>query len=117
MDEKVLKLIKDFSDSAVRQFQFTREGNWRKGNMQVKKMNETYHKLKEIGEEGIQALLALTGSELPEVASLAAVYGMRFDPEKCLAILKKIADGNIPLLSSESSQAIENWENKEWYID
>jgi len=48
---------------------------------------------------------------------MAAVYSMRFNPEKCLKTLQGIAEKNIPLLSSDAKQAIENWNNKEWYID
>jgi len=113
----VTSIIVSFEDCAKKQYHFTLEGNWRKGNEQVKKMNELFARIKDHGDEARNKLLDLTNSNSDEVASMAAVYSMRFNPEKCLKTLQGIAEKNIPLLSSDAKQAIENWNNKEWYID
>jgi hypothetical protein len=111
---EVEKLIEKFKSAALMHHQFTLEGNWRKANEQIKKINEANRKITELGRKDL--LLNLTDSDLNEVASMAAVYCMRYDPEKCLETLQTIANKNIPLISSGAEQAIKNWKNKEWDI-
>ena len=117
MNENIIKQIRIFKNAAEKQFQFTKDGNWRKANTESKKMTTSYRKLKEDGIDGEKALLELTECDKSEVASIAAVYAMRFNPDKCLNVLRNISKQNIPIISSDAKQAIENWENGEWYIE
>jgi hypothetical protein len=117
MGYNIDNLIESFKEASIKQFQFTKEGNYRKGNEQIKKINNIHKIIKEMGESAQQSLLLLVDSEIPEVSNMAAVYCMRFNHNKCLNALQKIIKYNIPLLSSSAKQSIENWKNKKWYID
>lgn len=110
-------LVESFQNCALKQHQFTMEGSWRKANEQVKKMNELFNKFKAAGNEGRENLLSLTSSNFDEVALMAAVYSMKYNPDKSLEALKRIMAKNLPLLSSGARQTIQNWNNNEWHID
>ena len=65
------------------------------------------------GDVGREALLALTASEDGIVAGMAAVYAIRLDPPRCLAVLRRLA-GEEGLLGFRASVALERWEKGEW---
>ena len=109
--------INKFSEHAVNHHKYTLEGDWKKGNGEIKKINSIYKSIKEDGIEAQEKLLELIYSDKPEVSALAAAYCMRFSPDKCLAVLKSLSEKNIPLISFEAKYAIQNWNNNEWYID
>lgn len=85
--------------------------------MEIKKINAIYKSIKNQGSDAMDKLLDLIYSDKPEVSALAATYCMRFNPEKCLAVLRKLSDKDIPHISFAAKLAIQNWNNNEWYID
>jgi hypothetical protein len=65
------------------------------------------------GEAGREGLLALTDSADPIVAGMAAVYSLRYRPEPCVAVLRRLAaEGG--LLGFRASVVLERWEAGEW---
>jgi hypothetical protein len=108
-------LIEGFSKHASLQQTFMLEGNWRKANEQIKKINSIFEKIKAIGAR--EELLKLIESEKPEVAILAATYSMKYNPERCLAKMEELHRLQIPHISSHAMYAIQNWKSNEWYID
>lgn len=109
--------IKKFSEHAINHHKYTQEGDWKKGNIEIKKINSIYKNIKKEGNEALEKLLELIYSDKPEVSALAATYCMSFNPDKCLAVLKKLSEKNIPHISFAAKQAVQNWNNGEWYID
>ena len=65
------------------------------------------------GDAGREGLLSLTDSDDDTVAGMAAVYAIRLDPPRCLAVLRRLAavEG---LLGFRASVALERWEKGEW---
>jgi hypothetical protein len=112
---EILEMIEEFSQRAINHHKFGLEGDYKRGNAEVKKINKVYKTIKIQG--GMEELLKLVDSNVPEVASLAATYCMRYDSEKCIAKLKELSMEEIPLISFEAKHAIRNWNNGEWYID
>lgn len=109
--------INKFSEYAINHHKYTQEGDWKKGNVEIKKINTIYKSIKKEGNEALGKLLELIYSDKPEVSALAATYCMRFSSDKCLAVLKKLSEKNITHISFAAKQAIENWNNNEWYIE
>lgn len=109
--------INKFSEYAINHHRYTQEGDWKKGNAEIKKINSIYKSIKKEGNEAMEKLLELIYSDKPEVSSLAATYCMRFSTDKCLAVLKNLSEKEIPLISFAAEYAIENWNKNEWYID
>jgi hypothetical protein len=110
------EVINKFKEHAIMHYKYTIDGDWKKGNVEIKKINSIYKSIKVYGIEAQKKLLELIYSEIPEVASLAATYSMTFCPDECLSILLKISERDIPHISTASKYAIQNWNNKEWYI-
>ncbi len=108
-------LLEEFSQLAIDGHKFTLDGNYKQRNKIAKKTVKVYEEIKKQGEQ--EELLQLIYSDIPEVASLSAVYCLRYNPEKCLVVLQKLSKQNIPFISSGAVYAIRNWNNNEWYID
>ncbi|HEY6872428.1 MAG TPA: hypothetical protein VI298_06865 [Geobacteraceae bacterium] len=65
------------------------------------------------GKAGQDRLLALVDSDDPVVAGMAAVYSIRYSPERCVALLRRLA-GEEGLLGFRARVALERWEAGEW---
>lgn len=65
------------------------------------------------GAAGREALLAMVDDPNPVVAGMAAVYSIRHDSGRCLAVLGRIAQ-EPGLLGFRAGVAVERWENGEW---
>jgi hypothetical protein len=65
------------------------------------------------GAAGQAGLLTLLDSDSPVVAGMAAVYSLSSNPEKCLAVLRRVA-AEAGLLGFRASVAIERWETGTW---
>jgi hypothetical protein len=111
------ELINGFIEATKKSHQHTLDGNWRKGNAEIKKINEIVSKLKASGESAMNLLLDLTSSDDLHVALMAAVYCMRFSTKKCLSTLTHLATLDVPHISSSAKYSIINWTNGEWGID
>jgi len=111
----VEELLVAFSKHASLHHSYTLEGNWRKGNEQIRKINSIFEKIKAL--EAREELLSLINSEKVEVVILAAAYSMKYNPEKCLAKMEELQAMEIPHVSSAAKYAIQNWKRNEWYID
>lgn len=109
--------IGKFIEHATNHFKYTQVGDWKKGNVEIKKINAIYNSIKKQGFIAQEKLLKLIYSEQPEISVLAATYSMRYNPEKCLNVLKSLSEKNIPHISFAAINAIQNWNNNEWYID
>jgi hypothetical protein len=66
------------------------------------------------GEGGQVALLALTDSDDPVAVGMAAVFALRLDPERCLAVLRRLS-AEEGLLGFRAGIAVERWEKGEWH--
>lgn len=113
--KEIKDLIKEFSQRAIEHHKCTLEGDYKRGNTEIKKINIVYNSIKEEGN--LEELLPLIYSDLPEVACLAATYCMKFNPEKCLAVLDKLSKEDTTLIGFSAEYAIQNWKNGKWYID
>jgi hypothetical protein len=67
----------------------------------------------ERGEPGGRGLVELTLRDDDAVAGMAAIYGMRSDPDRCISVLRRIARGN-GMLAFRAAVAVERWEKGEW---
>lgn len=64
---------------------------------------------------GKDALLALTESSVPAVAGMAALHCIRFNPDRCTAVLRRLA-AEQNLLGFRAAFALERWEAGEWEL-
>ena len=81
---------------------------------QVRLISGLFASISSEGEGGRTALLDLTDSDDPVAAGMAAVYAMRFDPDRCLAVLRRLA-AEEGLLGFRAGVAVERWEKGEWH--
>jgi len=68
------------------------------------------------GEAGRKGLLSLVDSDNNAVAGMAAVYSMRYCPERCIPVLRRLAS-EPGLLGFRARIALDKWNAGEWLIE
>lgn len=76
-------------------------------------LHELYCRISAMGEKGMDGLLNLSGEKSGSVAGMAAVYGLGYDPERALGVLRRLSEDE-GLLGFRARVAIERWEMGEW---
>lgn len=112
-NEKLALLLKRFAVAAVAHHEALEDMDEERANSQARIVAALHGALLAEGQAGQDGLLALTEDINPVVAGMAAVYLLHLYPERCLAVLREIA--NEPgLLGFRASIAVERWETGDW---
>jgi hypothetical protein len=112
-DDKLTRLLHRFAAAAVAHYQAMEAMDEERANTHAVIITGLYRSIVGTGECGRQALLELTGDNDPVVAGMAAVYSIRFDSQRCLAVLSRVAQ-EPGLMGFRASVAVERWESGEW---
>lgn len=110
------KLVQIFRDAASRHFEASLNGDYKKANREAKTIRKTFHLLREMGEEGYQALMILLENEYGAVATAAAAYLLRYATDAATRVLQRHAQDK-GLIGFESQQALERWREGDWHLD
>ncbi|NJM39409.1 MAG: hypothetical protein HC853_00885 [Anaerolineae bacterium] len=108
--------LDDFQTAVIGQREALLKGDWRTGNPLAKKYDAAFRKIIEYGEEGRNALLALTEHPNVSVAEMAAVYSLKYNPEQCLNVLRRLSS-EPGLIGFGAQQAIQRWEEGSWQLE
>lgn len=109
--EQVAKLIQWFARAAVRHAEAIRELNEEAAAVQVECLDRFYATLK--CEGGLQQFLELLDDEDPVIAGMAAVYAMREAPDRCTAVLARLAQMH-GMIGFRAQAALDRWESGDW---
>ena len=109
------KLIEDFIDAAEKHREATTT-NSQRANKQAKRIHKIFLEIIDSGTSAREALLQLTNHDNLAVASMAAVYSLKYNPEKSLAVLKQIAQ-TPGVIGFEARHAIQRWEEGVWELE
>ena len=116
VDEGIDKLIEDFSAAARKHYEATMQGRWQETNRQARNISRAFHKIIEAGDRARQALLAQMYNDDLAVAKTAAVFSLKYDTERSLEVLQRIA--KVPgIIGFGAEQAILRWEEGEWQLE
>lgn len=109
-------LIAKFTQAAKNHYEASLNGDWRTANKEAATIRKTVSKLGSLGVSGKEALLAQTDSQDFSVASMAAVYSLKYATEKSISVLARIAK-EPGLLGFEAEQALQRWNEGEWHLE
>lgn len=84
-----------------------------RANAHARMIAGLYEAIVSEGAAGREGLLALVDSDDQVVAGMAAVYSIRYSPDRCVALLRRLAAGG-GLLGFRASVALQRWEAGEW---
>lgn len=112
-DDKLALLLKRFAVAATAHHEALEDMDEERTNAQARMVAGLHKALLNEGQAGREGLLALSESAAPVVAGMAAVYLLHLHPERCLAVLRRIAL-EPGLLGFRASVAVERWEKGEW---
>lgn len=113
--DKLQILIKRFAVAAKAHHAAMEEMDVEKAERQAVVIARLFEGIVREGEAGREALLAMTDSDDPAVAGMAAVYSMRHSPERCCRTLRRLAAKG-GLLGFRAATALQRWEAGEWEI-
>ncbi|HNX49613.1 MAG TPA: hypothetical protein PLS53_16160 [Thermoanaerobaculaceae bacterium] len=109
-------LAVEFSQLARRHYDATAVGDWKNANKAVKAIDKVFRVIVTEGEVGRQRLLQLVDDADPAVVSMAAVYSMRYAPDRCQVVLRHLGTRE-DLLGFGARQAVERWNDGEWALE
>jgi hypothetical protein len=115
-EKQIQKLVADFSEASSIHFDATIAGDWKSANSHAKKINKSFLEIRKLGTDARTALLNLVDTEPFPVAAMAAVYSLKFCPERALAALEKIAK-EPSFIGFEAEQAIKRWTEGSWQLE
>lgn len=111
-NEKLARLLTRFAVAAKIHYEALEAMDEGRANKQARLLAGLHEAIVGEGEAGRLALLALVDDENGVVAGLAAVYSLREDSPRCLAVLRRLA-GEPGLLGFRASVALQRWEDGE----
>ena len=114
-DERVARLVRRFAVAARAHHAALETFNESGANAHAHVIAGLFAAISATGEEGREALLVLVASPEPAVAGMAAIYSLRFRPDPCLAVLRRLAAGE-GLLAFRAATALERWDAGEWEL-
>jgi hypothetical protein len=103
-----LRILKHYEASLI--------GDWRTANKNAAIIGKTVKKLRSLGDEGRETLLSQSESEELSISAMAAVYSLKYAPEKSLSVLNRIAK-EPGLIGFEAGQAILRWNEGTWKLE
>jgi hypothetical protein len=112
-DDKLTRLLQRFATTAKAHYQALEDMDEERANNHAQIIAGLYRSIIGSGESGRQALLELVDDSDPVVAGMAAVYSIRYDSQRCLATLSRVAL-EPGLLGFRAKVAIERWESGDW---
>jgi len=112
-DSRLELLLRRFGAAAMAHHEALEAMDEERANTHAMVIARLYESIWSEGAPGIAALLDLVECDTPVVAGMAAVYSMDFNPEKCLATLRRLAL-EPGLLGFRASVAVGRWETGAW---
>lgn len=112
-DDKLARLLVRFAIAAKAHYQALEAMDEVRASTHALIIAGLYEAIVREGEAGREGLLALVDSDDKAVAGMAAVYSIRYSPERCVALLRKLAamEG---LMGFRARVALERWEAGDW---
>jgi hypothetical protein len=114
-DSKIQELI-DKLVQATKKHQSSSLIDWRTANKEANMIHKIFLEVTQGGQIARETLLKLVDSEESDVSLMAAVYSLKYNPEKSLATLRKLA--KLPGFTGfQAEQAIKRWEEGSWQLE
>lgn len=112
-DDRLARLLGRFAAAARAHYGALEALDEARANAHAQLIAGLYQSIVREGPAGREGLLALVDSDDQVVAGMAAVYSIRYNPERCVALLRRLA-AREGLLGFRAGVALERWEAGEW---
>lgn len=114
-ETRISKLLAAFIDSAIKH-QTLSLVEWKSANKEARKLQKIFLELKSLGQPGREALLGLVSHKDLSVSLMAAVFSLKYNPDKSLKALRKLVKEH-GFIGFQAEQAIKRWEEGTWNIE
>lgn len=115
-DDRLTRLLHRFSAAAEAHAAAMESMDEEKASRHAFVLQGLYREIVQTGEAGREELVALVDSSRKAVAGMAAVYSLRYFPERAAAVLRRLS-AEEGLLGFRAGSALESWERGEWNLE
>ncbi|ABB31111.1 hypothetical protein GeomeDRAFT_1635 [Geobacter metallireducens RCH3] len=115
-DERMTRFLHRFAAAAEAHAAAMEAMDENKVNRHAFVLQGLYREIVLTGEAGREGLLALVDSDRKAVAGMAAVYSLRYCPERAITVLRRLS-AEEGLLGFRAGMALERWERGEWNLE
>ena len=115
-EKQINKLVDDFVVSVKKRHSALIKGDSRNANAQTKRYHKLFLAIVELGQEAREVLLTQIYNEDDYVATMAAIYSLRYSPEKSFNILSEMAK-KPGFVGFEAQMAVKLWESGNWKLN
>ena len=112
-DDRLTRLLHRFAAAAEAHAAAVETMDGEKANRHALVLQGLYREIVLTGEAGRDGLLDLVESGRKAVSGMAAVYSLRYSPERAVAVLRGLS-AEEGLLGFRAGMALERWERGEW---
>ncbi len=116
MNETIEALVRSFVVAAENHHAATLTGDYKRTNREADHIHAAFLKLRELGPAAREALIQVALTGLEPAAGMAATYSLKYDPDRSLAVLKRLAKAP-GILGFGASEAIKRWKSGEWQLE
>jgi hypothetical protein len=116
MTESIDDLMATFATAARAHYQASEAGDYKVANPEAERIEAVFSKVRTIGPSAREALMRLAELSDDATAVMAAVYSLKYSPERSLRVLGRFSK-NRGLLGFQASQAIKRWNAGEWQLE
>lgn len=109
-------LVQKFAQAVANQTDAIWRGDHCEGNKHAKRYIAIFRKLRDVGDDGRDALAVLMTHDRPDVRVMAAAYLLRHRNAEAMAVLLEAAKGE-GMVAFEASEAIKRWNEGVWALD
>lgn len=112
-EDTIDRLLSRFARAAIEHHEALEALDEERANSQARIIAGLYQSVVREGESARARLLDLVDADNEVVAGMAAVYSLRYCPERSVAVLRRLA-AEQSLLGFRATVALERWEAGEW---
>jgi len=112
---KIEKLVQEFGESVAAQTDVMRQ-DAKTGNKHAKRYLRAFQALRELGDEGRDALVPLMSEGRADVRAMAAAFLLRHRHEEAREVLEELASGE-GFVAFAAGETLQRWREGTWQLD
>jgi len=113
---QIEKLVREFAVNVEAQTDAIRRGDPKAGNKHAKRYIRAFEELRELGDEGRDALVPLMSRGRDDVREMAAACLLRHRTDEARRVLQELAQGE-GFVAFSAGEALKRWEEGSWQLD
>jgi hypothetical protein len=113
---RIEKLVTEFVDNVAAQTDAIGRGDSKTGNKHARRYIRAFQSLRELGDEGRDALKPAMHAGRDDVRAMTAAFLLRHSHEEARAVLSALSSGE-GFVAFSAGETLKRWEEGTWQLD